>query len=185
VRSRSWTNPPDSQSNAYSIENFKVVFDRLTPVSLDDAKHQQKFFDGENSPIDNAALEQHRFLPNVSVVFNLSNEPCLKYTLNSVADKGWNPQYFTSKRLQDEVLVVEAGDNNKYKLSWQPNTQRYRFSQLATEPGKETVIEESLEWKDIEWGTDSINLMHGKRVYQNIKNMQFHKREEADSAMKA
>jgi hypothetical protein len=107
-------------------------------------------------------------------VFNLANEPCLKYTLNSVADKGWNPQYFTSKRLQDEVLLVEA-ENNKYKLDWQPTTSKYKFTQIAP---KEQVVEEALDWKDIEWGPESINLLKGKHVYQQIKNMQFFKRED-------
>jgi hypothetical protein len=146
----------------------------LTPVVVDDSKHSQRFFDGENSPIDDVALEQHRFLPNVSVVFNLDNEPCLKYTLNSVADKGWNPQYFTSKRLQDEILYLEA-DNNKYKLSYQPTSRRYRFVQVL--PDTETVIADDLEWKDIEWGPDSINLKQGKYLYQHIKNMRFYKRD--------
>eukprot|EP01027_Heterolobosea_sp_BB2_P010738 GEZU01015726.1.p1 GENE.GEZU01015726.1~~GEZU01015726.1.p1 ORF type:complete len:201 (+),score=63.83 GEZU01015726.1:146-748(+) len=62
------------------------------------------------------------FLPNVTVVFNLSNEPCLKYTLNAVADKGFEDKNFTSYRLLNEVLFVETM-NDRYELSLQEPAQ--------------------------------------------------------------
>ena len=53
-------------------------------------------------------LEQLRFLPNTTLVFNMSNEPCLKYSLNIVADQGVDMKTCTSFRLRNEVVFMES-----------------------------------------------------------------------------
>lgn len=44
----------------------------------------------------------------VSVQYNLCNEPWLKYTLAAVADKGFKRSQWTSARLVNEVLYLET-----------------------------------------------------------------------------
>jgi hypothetical protein len=44
----------------------------------------------------------------VSVCFNLCNEPWLKYSLAVVADKGLKPSQLTSARLVDHVMLLET-----------------------------------------------------------------------------
>lgn len=44
----------------------------------------------------------------VSVQFNLCNEPWLKYSLAAIADKGMKPSQLTSARLLTSVLFVET-----------------------------------------------------------------------------
>ena len=44
----------------------------------------------------------------VSVVFNLCNEPWLKYTIAAIADKTMKPSGWTSSRLRDEGLFLES-----------------------------------------------------------------------------
>ncbi len=44
----------------------------------------------------------------VSVQFNLCNEPWLKYTLSAIADRGLKRSQWTSSRLLDEVLLLET-----------------------------------------------------------------------------
>jgi hypothetical protein len=44
----------------------------------------------------------------VSVQFNLCNEPWLKYTLPAIADRGLKPSMWTSSRLLDDVLLLET-----------------------------------------------------------------------------
>lgn len=46
--------------------------------------------------------------PQVCVQFNLVNEPWLKYTLATVADKGLKHSQLTSARLRSEVLLLET-----------------------------------------------------------------------------
>ncbi|KAL0478590.1 hypothetical protein AKO1_008148 [Acrasis kona] len=171
VRSRNWVNPPDATTNGYSVESVKVLYDKLTPVAVEDAKPQ--FYDFENSPMDHSALEQHRFLPNVSVVFNLDNEPCLKYTLNSVADKGWSSQHFTSKRLQgNEMLILEA-PRMKYEISYDHEKKKYMFVVIDPFAKTREVVNDNLDWRDIEWGIDSVLIRPMETTFKNIRIMQF------------
>lgn len=44
----------------------------------------------------------------VSVQFNLCNEPWLRYTLAAISDKGLKPSQWTAARLHDEVLFLET-----------------------------------------------------------------------------
>ncbi len=44
----------------------------------------------------------------VTVQYNLCNEPWLKYTLAAVADKGLKRSSWTSSRLLNEVLLLET-----------------------------------------------------------------------------
>ncbi|CAL9069418.1 unnamed protein product [Musa banksii] len=55
------------------------------------------------------ALRHQRFVREVTIQYNLCNEPWLKYTINVVADKGLKKPLFTSARLKKgEVLYLET-----------------------------------------------------------------------------
>ncbi|XP_038981600.1 zinc finger CCCH domain-containing protein 13-like isoform X2 [Phoenix dactylifera] len=55
------------------------------------------------------ALRQQRFAREVTVQYNLCNEPWLKYSINVVADKGLKKPLYTSARLKKgEVLYLET-----------------------------------------------------------------------------
>ncbi|KAL8159146.1 hypothetical protein V2J09_000683 [Rumex salicifolius] len=55
------------------------------------------------------ALRQQRFVREVTLQYNLCNEPWIKYTINVVADKGLKKPMFTSARLKKgEVLYMET-----------------------------------------------------------------------------
>ncbi|XP_020695939.1 uncharacterized protein LOC110109288 [Dendrobium catenatum] len=62
------------------------------------------------------ALRQQRFVREVTVQYNLCNEPWLKYSINIVADKGLKKPLYTSARLKKgEVLYLET-HYNRYEL---------------------------------------------------------------------
>ncbi|XP_068656418.1 uncharacterized protein [Aristolochia californica] len=62
------------------------------------------------------ALRQQRFVREVTVQYNLCNEPWLKYSISIVADKGLKKPSFTSARLKKgEVLYLET-HRNRYEL---------------------------------------------------------------------
>lgn len=58
-----------------------------------------------------------KFVPNITLTFNLSNDPCMKYSLGIVADKDYECGSYTSFRLRREVIYVET-DKERYELSW-------------------------------------------------------------------
>uniref|UniRef100_A0A7N0RBB6 Uncharacterized protein n=1 Tax=Kalanchoe fedtschenkoi TaxID=63787 RepID=A0A7N0RBB6_KALFE len=62
------------------------------------------------------ALRQQRFVREVTIQYNLSNEPWIKYSISIVADKGLKKPLFTSARLKKgEVLYVET-HTQRYEL---------------------------------------------------------------------
>ncbi|PKA56650.1 hypothetical protein AXF42_Ash012780 [Apostasia shenzhenica] len=62
------------------------------------------------------ALRQQKFVREVTIQYNLCNEPWLKYSINIVADKGLKKPLYTSARLKKgEVLYLET-HYNRYEL---------------------------------------------------------------------
>lgn len=60
------------------------------------------------SPTPSKNPRTERGMPKATVLFDLTNEPCLSYTLSIVADKGNDPELWPSKRLKSEALYVET-----------------------------------------------------------------------------
>lgn len=64
------------------------------------------------------ALRQQRFVREVSIQYNLCNEPWLKYSISVVADKGLKKPLYTSARLKKgEVLYLET-HSKRYELCY-------------------------------------------------------------------
>lgn len=59
-------------------------------------------------PLPLLAAHTPRVSQEVSVLFNLCNEPWLKYTLSAIADRGMKHAGWTSARLRGEVLFLET-----------------------------------------------------------------------------
>lgn len=65
-----------------------------------------------------SAYRQQRFVREVTIQYNLCNEPWMKYSLSIVADRGLKKSQYTSARLKKgEVLYVET-HSNRYELSY-------------------------------------------------------------------
>lgn len=52
----------------------------------------------------------------VTIQYNLCNEPWLKYSMPAVADRGLKASQWTSARLHKEVIYLET-HNQRYELS--------------------------------------------------------------------
>lgn len=64
------------------------------------------------------AYRQQRFVQEVTIQYNLCNEPWMKYSMTIVADRGLKKTQYTSARLKKgEVLYVET-HSNRYELSY-------------------------------------------------------------------
>lgn len=111
------------------------------------------------------------------MLFNLCNEPWLKYTLPAIADRGLKASQWTSARLLDEVLLLEtstaryqvartgtANDDTAagsgrvhdvYSLSKCKVVLpmgAMRRSGLPLPAGQVEVLEEGLGWEELQWG---------------------------------
>lgn len=65
------------------------------------------------------AYRAQRFVQEVTIQYNLCNEPWLKYSMNIVADKGLKKSQYTSARLKkNDVLYVET-HFHRYELSFE------------------------------------------------------------------
>ncbi|CAF2118978.1 unnamed protein product [Brassica napus] len=87
------------------------------------------------------ALRQQRFVREVTIQYNLCNEPWIKYSISIVADKGLKKPLFTSARLKKgEVLYLET-HSCRYELCFAGEktmkafqaSQQQHSSQEATE----------------------------------------------------
>jgi hypothetical protein len=47
-------------------------------------------------------------LLQVTVLYNLVQEPWLKYCMSAIADRGLKSSHWTSSRLRDDVLYLES-----------------------------------------------------------------------------
>lgn len=82
-----------------------------------------------------------RFAPDLTIVYNSSNEACLMYCLALIGDRGMPSEAWTSSRLRNEVLYLEAKDNTRFELycSQQASIQdgkhfdTYTFSRVKQE----------------------------------------------------
>lgn len=104
------------------------------------------------------------------VVFNLSNEPCLKYTLALLADQGSEESRWTSTRLRREVIFLESRHRrfelaqsgskagyDKYTLSQvlKPHTMDRRAMEAEGVPlpaKRLKRLHEDLDWEEVVWG---------------------------------
>ena len=55
-------------------------------------------------------------LQEITLQYNLCNEPWLKYTMTAVSDRGLKPSQWTSARLHSETLFLET-HQRRYELS--------------------------------------------------------------------
>jgi hypothetical protein len=111
------------------------------------------------------------------VVFSLSSEPWLKYSLALVADQGTDASRWTSTRLRREALYLE-GASRRFELKLQPSEgsryDKYTLSEVkdpyemdskAVEAAgvplpasKLEVLEEGLDWEELVWGPSYLRL---------------------------
>lgn len=193
--------------DTYSGKSF-VVQDLMVVNKMSQEEQENRIKLSTTTASDSNLVD--RFLPNVTVVFNLSNEPRMKYTLNTVADKGFENSNYTSFRLMDDVLFVET-QKERFELCRATQLQQserqnkdsdtgifYRWTRVRsphtmdsqalakiTIPLAEdhvTVLHTDLRWDEIQWGTDSVCVRGTK---YNIWNCHYHKRTDSSADINA
>lgn len=64
--------------------------------------------DRQMSTRSTTGSSRHKPVTEVTVLYNLCNEPWLKYSMSSIADRGLKSSQWTSSRLREEVLYLET-----------------------------------------------------------------------------
>ncbi|KAL4425450.1 hypothetical protein ABPG75_009466 [Micractinium tetrahymenae] len=151
IRSRAWAAPVEGCS--YSVEKCWVVTRSGTSVDLAPnlegvpaaaptftPSHLERIITRSSG-----AGGRQRQVQEVTVMFNLVNEPWPKYSLHAVADRGLRPHEWTSARLKASVLYLEShkerfelahlppaaaagGNEPDGEAGAPPPAERYRFS---------------------------------------------------------
>lgn len=125
IRSRAWGAARSGCS--YHIDGCKAITPAGLAVDLDASVNRAPaavptFVQSAEARVLNtrsAANNQERrqrFVQEVTLQYNLCNEPWLKYSMNAVADRGLNMSQLTSARLRKEVLFLET-HAERYELS--------------------------------------------------------------------
>ncbi|XP_002988835.2 uncharacterized protein LOC9661246 [Selaginella moellendorffii] len=126
VRSRAWG---AASGCSYSIERCRIVksgggfadlepcLNRMPVVAPTLAPAAMERTMTTRSASSNAHRQQ-RFVQEVTIQYNLCNEPWLKYSMSIVADRGLKKSLYTSARLKKgDVLYLET-HSHRYELSY-------------------------------------------------------------------
>jgi len=125
---------------------------------------------------------RQRFVQEVTVQYNLCNEPWLKYSMSVVADRGLNHSQLTSARLRKEVLMLET-HAHRYELScdqcgrvgdsdatpeedtyrWVKARKPYTLATLTTLglPLPDSEVEPmfaKLQWEELRWSNAGVQV---------------------------
>jgi hypothetical protein len=112
--------------------------------------------------------------------FNLTNEPCLKYSHAFLADKGIEKTQWTSYRLFNEVLYVE-NEQDRYEISMLPHLSpmgyyTYRCAKvklplMRIDQQKHPlldfylqIIDSDLDWQEFIWTPDTL-VINNQKIY--------------------
>eukprot|EP00208_Stichococcus_sp_RCC1054_P006746 CAMPEP_0206141198 /NCGR_PEP_ID=MMETSP1473-20131121/12087_1 /ASSEMBLY_ACC=CAM_ASM_001109 /TAXON_ID=1461547 /ORGANISM="Stichococcus sp, Strain RCC1054" /LENGTH=369 /DNA_ID=CAMNT_0053535663 /DNA_START=229 /DNA_END=1338 /DNA_ORIENTATION=+ len=121
---------------------------------------------------------RQRNMQEVTVQYNLCNEPWTKYSMATVADRGLKPAQWTSARLHHQVLYLET-HRQRYELSrvptpagGEPNERDvYRWARCpplsaaamraAGTPLPAAQVQDAvtgLAWEDFQWGPTGVHV---------------------------
>ncbi|KAE8680314.1 hypothetical protein F3Y22_tig00111392pilonHSYRG00628 [Hibiscus syriacus] len=115
VRSRAWG---AGISGSYRVERCCIVKKGGATIDLEPCLTHSSTVEPTLAPVAverpiraaaSNALRQQRFVREVTIQYNLCNEPWIKYSISIVADKGLKKPLYTSARLKKgEVLYLET-----------------------------------------------------------------------------
>lgn len=208
IRSRAWA--AELQGCSYSVEKCWLVTRMgnhielqpcldggvtMTPTFL--PRQLERVMHTRSSA--SSSERRQRMMQDVTVQYNLVNEPWLKYSLMAIADHGLKPSQWTSAKLVKHALLVETS-RERYEISLVESSAEgdakgsmYRFAKCKTvmtlpmlqqvgvplAPEYVEVVEPALYWEDFQWSPSG---MHVKGKFYAILRLHFFRRSSNDSS---
>ncbi|KAG0631979.1 hypothetical protein M758_1G295700 [Ceratodon purpureus] len=130
LRSRAWGGGGGGGGGcSYSVERCRIMKQGGGTVELEPCLNRTPQVSPTLAPAasertvttraaSSSAYRQQRFMQEVTIQYNLCNEPWAKYSMSIVADRGLKKSQFTSARLKKgEVLYVET-HAHRYELAY-------------------------------------------------------------------
>lgn len=179
IRSRSWHSA--IQGCSYSVEKAWVVtrsgnsYD-LSPLSASQGASQvvPTFTPGKQERMMTRSLGHGRQKASqeVTVVFSLSNDAWMKYSLQAVCDHGLKPHDRTSAKLKSSALLLETY-GTRYELSRQDadaelyvlskctsilSCKEYKAAGVPLPKSMKTVLEDGLQWEEIKFSNSGVSI---------------------------
>lgn len=126
IRSRSWG--AVRQGCSYKVESCRAVTVNGTSIDLEPTPAHvppvvPTFFPNNVESVVNTrshrgdSERRQRLIQEVTVQYNLCNEPWLKYSIAAVADQGFKRSQWTAARLRRESLYLET-TTQRFELSY-------------------------------------------------------------------
>lgn len=218
IRSRSWNSfDPEETKCSYSVkacagtlvngeevkmfsapEAFAIIPPTFVPAATERVVNTR-------SSASASSERKNRFKQEVTLQYNLCNEPWLKYVMASVADQGLQPSKWTSARLKNEVIYAES-QTTRYELSIMsdpagpataPNGREqgegrdlFRWAKCVSicplsemrklgipfPDQKIEALEENVEWEQFKWGPNGVHI-HGS--FYPLARIHFMQKQEA------
>ncbi|KAJ6244043.1 hypothetical protein M0813_21302 [Anaeramoeba flamelloides] len=113
-----------------------------------------------------------------SVLFSLSNEPCLSYSMDYLSDFGFQNKEQTYYKFRNRVLYLETMEK-RYELSFEqnglfrlaqilnPETHHFNSFNIPMDPQKIKIIKQNFFWGQIKWSANFI--LFGDFMIEPIK----------------
>lgn len=201
IRSRSWNSPIEGCS--YSIKKAWVVtrsgnsYD-LSPLSGSVSAVIPTFTPARNermvtrSSVGPAGKQKQA--QEVTVVFSMSNDPWIKYSLQAVCDQGLKPHDRTSAKVKSHVMLLETY-NTRYELAPKGTNdageeefvfskcmsvlscKEYRAVGVPLPNSEKIILHDNVLWEEIQWGVHDVYVRGDK--YSMVR-MQFLSLEPSD-----
>lgn len=192
IRSRPWQTLEDlsrhgPKAKAYSVSSVLMVTEsgcrELSKKSVGFSPSEPTFvpttLERVVSSKGTVSDKRSKVIREVTVQYNLCNEPWLKYHLSQVADRGLKLSQWTSSRLRREVLYMES-HSSRYELAWEgdpSSPDAYRLSKCKSileldrmqkvgiphPPEEMEVLVSMIPWESFRWGTDGLTV-EGRHV---------------------
>lgn len=186
IRSRSWGTVKDGCG--FVVESARTVMQSGAEVELVPNTNKKKL-SPTFLPIGKEHVIQTRhassssagkkgLIREVTIQYNLCNEPWMKYSIALVADQGFKRSLWTCARLRRDVLYLET-NKKRYELSYAQGKEgeEDRFKWAVSKkplPLEDTikagvplpkanidVVEDDLRWDEIQWGSNAV-IVRGK-----------------------
>ncbi|KAL0484437.1 RFX2 [Acrasis kona] len=179
--------PPEliGESRQEKAASDETLTRRRGPRATDQRSASNSQFLLENYPsnefvVDWDEVNKQRFVPNVTITYNLAMEPCLKYQLCLVQHREF---YY---RTLDCVVYLESFcaryelsrlEHNKFCWSSivSPDTHTLGFlteTRIPLEDKYVRVIETDLSWNEIVWGKNSLTIRGTEYRVEKIQVVQ-------------
>jgi hypothetical protein len=195
IRSRAWGTI--QEGCGYVVESARAVTTSGASIALSANTSKRKvsptFYPVEKEHIvhtRNSAANSDRkkgLIREVTIQYNLCNEPWMKYGVSLVADQGFKKSQWTCARLRSEVLYLETHqkryelscsrgkvdeeDKFKWALSKKPlPLEKTREVGVPLPKAYVDIVADNLRWDEIYWGSSSI-IVRGKEY--NVVRLQY------------